>query len=261
MKKTLPALLLLLALLTLVSCANKGNASNNIENENEDALTVKLVKQVIYRDSVGELYYVDVNNNDYSHGIGTSKTLHSFTKKAPDKIQGFTVSVERTLINTSEEETPTTNETPVQEDPFPYQTVAYGTSSPAKKPLRIYDKQTIYNRLKSQASFSSSYWWGSIPSNSENDTDWSEYQKSFAKNNALDFSFTYNDYEYRIVIKLETFTYRESVEKIYTFAEEYSITKTPYYDSETGELTAHYVTITTIGDSGHTSTLSFYEYE
>ena len=259
MKKAILALLLLLSLLTLAACTGIGSGSASIQNENKNALTVNLVTKVIYRDSAGELYYVDVNSNYYSHGIGTSKTLHSFTKKAPEIIQGFTVSVERTLINTSEEETPTTNVTPIQEDPFPHKTVADGATSPAKQPLRIYDKQTVFNGLQSQNTFCS--YFGTVPRNYDENNDWSDYQQSFAENNALDFSFAYNDYEYRIVIRLETFTYQESVETTYTFAKEYSITKTPYYDSETGELTAHYVTITTTGDSGRTSTLSFYEYE
>lgn len=282
MKKTLLALFLLLALLTLSACTGMGSGSASIQNENKNALTVSLVTQVIYRDSAGELYYVNVDSTKYSQTIGASSynfyyssssypsiTLHSFTKKAPDKIQGFTVSVERTPVNDPETQTPNTTATPDLEDPFPHQTVAPGTSFPPSNLLRIFDKQTVYVSLKSQNDFSAflnAYFntvYG-IPSSSENDSgqsNWSEYQQSFAENNALDVSFTYNDYKYHIVIKLETFTYRESVETTYTFAKEYSITKTPYYDSETGELTAHYVTITTTGDSGRTSTLSFYEYE
>ncbi len=243
---------LLFLLLFLPSCSS---------GRSDGALTVKVPKQIIYADSEGELYYVNVDYTQYRHSI---EGLHSFAGNAPKSFKGFTVLFEKTPEEqaTTEEPTNETSETVVQEDPFSYQTTATADSSPSNKAVRIYGKNALYTALKTQntfVTFCRNYRinYGVYPSTSTTDVDWELFQQRFADNNALDETITIDNAEYHIVIKLETFTYKETVEQTYVIATDYTITKTPYYDTETGKLAAQRVVIQP--ETG--SSLTYFEYE
>lgn len=271
---------LLLSLLILPSCSNNTSV-NSVTKQNDDTLTVKIPTQIIYADSAGELYFINVKSEEYSHTIGavansylyyfdsyyySDVILHSFTKDAPKTFQGFTVSVTRTPLNQpteeqSEEEDAST--VPMWEDPFTRLTVAPGTVNPAKKLVKVFDKQTLFTALENPSAlsaFCSCFSVGSFPSSG---IEWSDQQQRFADNNALDETLTINNDEYHIVIKLEEFTYKDKVEQDYVFSTDYLITKIPYYDSETGKLTAHQVKISvaSLTGSSYTTDLTYFEYE
>lgn len=247
---------LFFSLLLLPSCSlGKSNG----------ALTVKLPKQIIYEDTNGELYYVNVDNTQYLHRIGARYTIgrydintnsattdadvyavHSFTKDPPKTISGYTV---RIAPNTpvGPDVIPPTPKDPA--DPFETYTKANGTTVPAKKRLIIFDKETVCNAVADGAAFADAFGY-----EMEGITwDWREL---LLENDVLDATCMYGDVEYRVIIRLETFHYKETVEETFVFAADYAIKKTPYYDSETGKLAAQKVTVTPLVGAS----LTYFEY-
>ena len=247
---------LFFSLLLLPSCSlGKSNG----------ALTVKLPKQIIYEDTNGELYYVNVDNTQYLHRIGARYTIgrydintnsattdadvyavHSFTKDPPKTISGYTV---RIAPNTpvGPDVIPSTPKDPA--DPFETYTKANGTTVPAKKRLIIFDKETVCNAVADGAAFADAFGY-----EMEGITwDWREL---LLENDVLDATCMYGDVEYRVIIRLETFHYKETVEETFVFAADYAIKKTPYYDSETGKLAAQKVTVTPLVGAS----LTYFEY-
>ena len=247
---------LFFSLLLLPSCSlGKSNG----------ALTVKLPKQIIYEDTNGELYYVNVDNTQYLHRIGARYTIgrydintnsattdadvyavHSFTKDPPKTISGYTV---RIAPNTpvGPDVIPPTPKDPA--DPFETYTKANGTTVPAKKRLIIFDKETVCNAVADGAAFADAFGY-----EMEGITwDWREL---LLENDVLDATCMHGDVEYRVIIRLETFHYKETVEETFVFAGDYAIKKTPYYDSETGKLAAQKVTVTPLVGAS----LTYFEY-
>lgn len=248
---------LFFSLLLLPSCSlGKSNG----------ALTVKLPKKIIYEDTNGELYYVNVDNTQYLHRIGARYTIgrydintnsettdadvyavHSFTKDPPKTISGYTV---RIAPNTpvGPDVIPPTPKDPA--DPFETYMEASGTAEPAEKRLIIFDKETIYNAIADRDAFADAFGYGLDTVN------WEDWRGLLLETDAIDASCMYGDVEYRVIIRLETFHYKETVEETYVFASDYAIKKTPYYDSETGKLAAQKVTVTPLVGSS----LTYFEY-
>ena len=247
---------LFFSLLLLPSCSlGKSNG----------ALTVKLPKQIIYEDTNGELYYVNVDNTQYLHRIGARYTIgrydintnsattdadvyavHSFTKDPPKTISGYSVSIAQN-IPLGPDLIPPTPKDPA--DPFETYTKANGTSEPAEKRLIIFDKETVCNAVADGAAFADAFGY-----EMEGITwDWREL---LLENDVLDATCMHGDVEYRVIIRLETFHYKETVEETFVFAGDYAIKKTPYYDSETGKLAAQKVTVTPLVGAS----LTYFEY-
>ena len=239
-------------------------------------LTVKLPKQIIYADAEGELYYVNVDNAQYLHLIGArysaynndlgsysynintdsattdadAYAVHSFTKKPPKTISGYTVRIAPN-IPVGPDLIPTTPKDPP--DPFETYTEASGTAGPAKKRLIIFDKETIYNAIADRNAFAAAFGY-------ELDAVcWEDWRGLLLETDAVDASCVIGDEEYRVVIELKSFTYKETVEETCVFAADYAIMKTPYYDTETGKLAAQKVTVKPTPQVG--SSLTYFEYE
>ena len=270
MKKAIRLLIvcaLLFSVLILPSCSfGKSNG----------ALTVKLPKQIIYEDTNGELYYVNVDKTQYLHLIGARYSygysypynysesyydvnadrattdadvyaVHSFTKDPPKTISGYTV---RIAPNTpvGPDVIPTTPKDPP--DPFETYMEANGTTVPAKKRLIIFDKETIYNAIADRDAFADAFGYGLDTVN------WEDWRGLLLETDAIDATCSIGTVEYRVIIRLETFHYKETVEETYVFASDYAITKTPYYDTETGKLAAQKVTVTPLVGAS----LTYFEY-
>lgn len=261
MKKAIRLLIvcaLLFSVLILPSCSfGKSNG----------ALTVKLPKQIIYEDTNGELYYVNVDNTQYLHRIGARSigigrydvnansattdadvyAVHSFTKDPPKTISGYTV---RIAPNTpvGPDVIPTTPKDPP--DPFETYMEASGTAEPAEKRLIIFEKETIYNAIADRDAFADAFGYGLDTVN------WEDWRGLLLETDAIDATCSIGTVEYRVIIRLETFHYKETVEETYVFATDYAITKTPYYDSETGKLAAQKVTVTPLVGAS----LTYFEY-
>ena len=262
MKKAIRLLIvcaLLFLVLILPSCSF---------GKSDGALTVKLPKQIIYEDTNGELYYVNVDNTQYLHRIGARSigigrydvnadsattdadvyAVHSFTKDPPKTISGYTV---RIAPNTpvGPDVIPTTPKDPA--DPFETYMEASGTAEPAEKRLIIFDKETIYNALKNKTAFKTAFGYAL------DTVSWEDWRGLLLETDAVDASCMIGDVEYRVRIELKTFTYKETVEETYVFASDYAIKKTPYYNTETGKVAAQRVTVTPVVGSS----LTYFEYE
>ncbi|MBR4769454.1 MAG: hypothetical protein IK090_00820 [Clostridia bacterium] len=271
MKKAIRLLIvcaLFFSLLILPSCSF---------GKSDGTLTVKLPKEIIYADADGVLYYVNVDNTQYLHLIGARYSdhsysypynyseyydvnadsattdadvyaVHSFTKNPPKTISGYTV---RIVPNTpvGPDVIPTTPKDPP--DPFETYTEASGDIVPAEKRLIIFDKETIYNAMENETAFSAAF------GRSLDTVNWEDWRGLLLETDAVDATCMIGDEEYRVIIELKTFTYKETVKETYVFASDYAIKKTPYYDTETGKLAAQRVTVTPVVGSS----LTYFEYE
>lgn len=261
MKKAIRLLIvcaLLFSVLILPSCSF---------GKSDGALTVKLPKQIIYEDTNGELYYVNVDNTQYFHRIGarygiigrydinTNRAttdadvyaVHSFTKDPPKTISGYTVRIAPN-IPVGPDVIPTTPKDPP--DPFETYMEASGTAEPAEKRLIIFDKETIYNAIADRDAFADAFGYAL------DTVSWEDWRGLLLETDVVDASCMYGDVEYRVIIRLETFHYKETVEETYVFASDYAIKKTPYYDTETGKLAAQRVTVTPLVGAS----LTYFEY-